>query len=56
MKIVIQGLTPGRLISVHEIAVGAQLAVEGVKTGPIWVGDRVPIAVEANGWAMVDSH
>jgi hypothetical protein len=53
---VLHRLTAGRLLSVHEIAVGAQFAVEGVKACAIRIDDHTPFPVKANGWAMVDSH
>jgi hypothetical protein len=49
LKIVLHRLTAWRLFSVHEIAIGARPAVEGVKAGTIRINDRVPITVEANG-------
>jgi hypothetical protein len=33
------------LASIHEIAVGTQLAMKGVKSGCIWINDRPPCAV-----------
>ena len=56
LKIIFHQLTTGLWSSVHEIAVGAQLAVEIVKTGLIRVCDRMPIAVQADGSPMIDIH
>jgi hypothetical protein len=56
LKIVLHRLPAWYLISVHEIAVGAQLAMDLEKTGPIRIYDRMPSTVETNGWAMVDRH
>jgi hypothetical protein len=56
LEIVLHWLSAGDLFSVHEIAVGAQIAMEGVKTYPVRINDRVPITIEANGCATVDGY
>ena len=44
------------LPSVHEIAVGPQLAMKGVKSACIGINDRPPNAVETNSRTTIDSR